>query len=160
MQNETAKLTERWGAQIVICANAETLLQGFEIDVCDETAEEIADEMATAAVSALEDNEIWAWNESSAYEDWHGGRYGRAPVHIQWMERKCPLEVGLDELDEMGDLAWIDVDDLGSDWSRVAEQHVPPVLRLGMEALRSRIVEAMEHVASNAEARDEARADG
>jgi hypothetical protein len=160
MQNETAKLTERWGVQIVICANAETLLNGYEIDVCDETAEEIADEVATAAVSVLEDNGIYAWNESSAYEDWHGGRYGRGPVHIQWMERKCPMEVGPDEDDWIGDLAWEDVDKLGSDWSSVAEQHVPPVLRLGMDAIRSRIVVAMEHVAGNAETRDEARADG
>jgi hypothetical protein len=42
----------------------------------------------------------------------------------------------------------------------VPDQQVPVVLRLGMDAIRSRIVVAMEHVASNAETLDETRADG
>jgi hypothetical protein len=156
MQNETAKLTERWGVQIVICANAETLLNGYEIDVCDETAEQIADEMVTAAVANLEQNGIYAWNESSAYEDWHGGRYGRGPVYIQWMQRD------LDTMVEVigNQTTWADLDTLCSDWSPVPDQQVPVVLRLGMDAIRSRIVVAMEHVASNAETLDEARTDG
>jgi hypothetical protein len=157
MQNETAKLTERWGVQIVICANAETLLHGYEIDVCDETVEQIADEMATAAVSVLENKGIFAWNESSAYEDWHGGRYGgQWPVHVQWMTRG--LAVPADEID--APLTWEDLDHLCCEWSPANAKCVPHLLWSAMEAIRYRMVEAMGSVARKAEAREEARADG
>lgn len=136
---DVIELTETWGCRIVVCGNAETVCDSYDIESSHYTEEEATTEACEAASEVIL-RELGDFPDTqSFFPDWHGGKYARASFSMFWVVAEVyHREPTIGELEDP-ELAW-------TEWEWTPRANVPAVIRFGLEEVLSKASDAMRVV--------------
>lgn len=143
MYRDVVEINNRFGIEIVLCSNAETVCDGYEIETHD--WQDATDLIVRAMRDAIYDRTGEFVDDNRTFRDWHGKHWDRCIGRVACRTLTREIEVDEDGDEEPSDWKWINFSDMPEDVRKTVDE----ILNVGDDAGIAAMIEAEKTFATD-----------
>lgn len=143
MYRDIILVNHRFGIEVVLCSNAETICDGYEIP--DHEHDEVTSEVVKAMRDKLLDEYGEVVDDSRTFSDWHGKHWDRKIGRVACRTVTRDAETDEDGDTEMTDWRWVKFDKM----PKIVQEKIDAILNMADDAGIAAISEAEEAAKSD-----------